>query len=66
MSPDDFSCAKAHAIFDATKDLVFPIDATVNAHWGEIFYAEKYSLFENLDQLLGPFAKTGTRITLAL
>ena len=58
MPPDDFFCAKAHAIFDATKDLVFPIDATVNVRSGEVFDAEKASLFENLDQLLGPFAKT--------
>ena len=56
MPVDDFSRAKAHAIFDATKDLVFPIDATVNVRSGEVFEAEKSSLLENLDQLLGPFA----------
>ena len=56
MPADDFSRAKAHAIFDATKDLVFPIDATVNVRRGEVFEAERSSLLENLDQLLGPFA----------
>ena len=58
MPSDDFSRAKAHAIFDATKDLVFPIDATVNVRRGEVFEAERSSLLENLDQLLGPFATT--------
>ena len=51
MPPDDFSCAKPHAIFDATKELVFPIDATVNVRSGVIFEAEKSNLFENLDKL---------------
>ena len=58
MPSDDFSRAKAHAIFDATKDLVFQIDATVNVRRGEVFEAERSSLLENLDQLLGPFATT--------
>ena len=51
MPPDDFSCAKAHAIFNAKKELVFPIDATVNVRSGVIFEAEKSNLFENLDKL---------------
>ena len=43
MPPDDFSRAKALAIVDATKDLVFTIDVTVNVRSGEIFEAEKAS-----------------------
>ena len=37
LPEEDLLQAKAHAIFDPTKDLVMPIDATINVRKGERF-----------------------------
>ena len=57
MPSDDFSRAEAHE-FSMQQKIWFSIDATVNVRRGEVFEAERSSLLENLDQLLGPFATT--------
>ena len=37
LPEEDLLQAKAHAIFDPTKDLVMPIDGTINVRKGERF-----------------------------
>jgi glutathione S-transferase len=54
----DLLQAKAHAIFDSTKELVMPIDATINVRSGKRFIEEKASLLNALDELLEPFEQT--------
>ena len=53
----DLLQAKAHAIFDPTKDLVMPIDATINVRKGERFIEEKTCLLKTLNELLELFER---------
>ena len=55
MPEDEILKAKVDAVFDNTKDFVYPIDATFGAYADEEFQESKKGLLENLPDLIRPF-----------